>query len=249
VTAAAPALPGEGVIGWHALRLGLAAGILLVVGLLLSGPLGLWLVNAVAPQPPWTGPAAFIEHYHPVQALPFFFGFVLVAGFPALHVAIFLTARPAARPLALLGLVFAAAFAALIGLNYIAQTTIVPGAVHAGDGAARGTVALFTMANPSSAGWALEMYGYAVLGLASLCVAPAFAGDALEQAARALLVVNGAMSVAGAALTSHDVRWVMTPAGLWAFGLWNVVILATTVVIVAVFRRRRARWTRREEGA
>jgi hypothetical protein len=136
------------------------------------------LVSAVAPQPPWTDAATFMRHYHHLQALPFLFGFVLLLAFPALQVALHLRARPAARPFTLLGVVFAAVFAALIAFNYIAQTALVPAAVARGDGA---LVALFSMNSPTAICWAIEMFGYGFLGVASLCALPALPGPGLER--------------------------------------------------------------------
>src|SRR4051812_11358870 len=107
-------------------RMGFWAGVLLLVALPLSGPLGMVITSAIAPQPPWTDATTFMRHYQGVQALPFLCGFLLLAGFPALHVALHLRARPAAQPFTLLGLAFAVVFAALIAFNYIAQTALVP---------------------------------------------------------------------------------------------------------------------------
>jgi hypothetical protein len=90
-------------------------------------------------------------------------------GFPALQVALHLRARPAAQPFTLLGVVFAAVFAALIAFNYIAQTALVPAAVASGDSA---LIALLSMNSPTAICWSIEMFGYGFLGLASLCALP-----------------------------------------------------------------------------
>src|SRR5690242_12281782 len=93
------------------LRLGVASCVVLLAGIPLSGPVGFVVVGALAPQPPWTGPERFIEHYHALQAAPFGFGFLLIAGFLALHVAIYESAPPGSpRHLGLLSLAFAAVF-------------------------------------------------------------------------------------------------------------------------------------------
>jgi hypothetical protein len=56
---------------------------LTLCGTLLSGPLSLVLVTATHPQPAWAGAAPFVRHYHPLQTLPFFLGFLLVGGLVA----------------------------------------------------------------------------------------------------------------------------------------------------------------------
>jgi len=217
-------------------RMGFWAGVLLLFALPLSGPLGMWIAAAVAPQPPWTDAATFIRHHHPIQGLPFMFGFLLLVGFPALQVALHVRARPAARPFTLLGVVFAAVFAALIALNYIAQTALVPAAVARGDGP---LIGLLSMTSPAAICWAIEMFGYGFLGLASLCAIPALDGQRVDRITRILLGANGVVSVAGAALTARDASWVLTRAGLWAFGAWNVVILAMVLALVLSLRGRR----------
>jgi hypothetical protein len=215
-------------------QLGIGAGLLLLIALPLSGPLGMLIANAVAPQPPWRDAATFIQHYHPIQSLPFLVGFLLLAGFPALHVALYLGAPPRARPWALLGLVFTAVFCALIAFNYIAQTALVPAAVERRDPA---TIAALSMASPSSVCWSIEMFGYGFLGLGSLCVVPCFRGGGIHAAAATLLAANGMASVVGAALTAHRAAWVLTPAGLWSFLGWNAVILSMVLTVVLSLRR------------
>jgi hypothetical protein len=217
-----------------ALRLGFWAALLLVVALPLSGPLGMVIVAALAPQPPWRDPVTFMAHYHPIQGLPFMFGFLLLLGFAALAVALYFRARPAQRPLALLGVLFTAVFCALIAGNYIAQTALVPAAVKRGDAA---TVAMLSMASPSAICWSVEMFGYGFLGLASLCVAPSFPGRGLARATSALLLANAGVSVVGAVLTAYDSGWVLTTGGLVAFGGWNVVILAMCLAIALTLHR------------
>jgi hypothetical protein len=227
-----------------ALTMGIWACVLVAVGLLLSGPAGFPLANAIAPQPRWTGPDSFMEHYDFIQAAPYFFGFLMLVGFPALHVSILAGAPPRWRPLATLSLILVAVFAALIGFNYIAQTTIVPGAVRRGGVEGGAVVALLTMSNPSAVCWAIEMYGYGFLGLASACAAPCFGGSRVERAAATLLVANGVVSVLGAGLTSYDPDWVQTTAGLVAFGAWNLLVLAMLATIITSLARRRAQSVR-----
>jgi hypothetical protein len=220
-----------------ALRLGVWAGAVAIAGMVLSGPVRFLVVSATAPQPPWAGAANFVEHYQSIQAAPFFFAFLITIGFPALHAAVFLTSPPRSRPAALVSLALASAFAALISFNYIAQTTIVPGAVRQG-GPGEAAIQLFAMTNPSSVCWAIEMYGYAILGVASLFAAPSFHGPGVHRASSALLIANGVVSVASAGATSHDSRWLMTTIGLVAFIAWNVLAVTMVAAMIASFRKR-----------
>ena len=54
---------------------------LVLAGAVLSGPAAMAIVQLVAPQPSWDGVDTFIDHYHPVQALPYVLGYLLLGGF------------------------------------------------------------------------------------------------------------------------------------------------------------------------
>lgn len=46
-----------------------------------------------------------------------------------------------------------------------------------------------------------------------------------------LLIANGIVSIAAAACTIADVNWVMTIAGLIAYFVWNVLMIAMMIMI------------------
>lgn len=206
------------------------------IGILLSGPLSLLLTMALAPQPPWQGPVVFAQHFHPLQQLAYLFGFPLIGGFVVLHAALPDTVAPARRPLARVALVITAVFASFICFNYVAQLAVVPALRH--DDPPSPLVAALSMANPRSLCWALEMFGYGFLGVASLFIAPCFGATRLERAARWLLIGNGVMSVAGAAFTAVSMTWLMKPVGLVLYSAWNALVLAMTIVLTVVFSSR-----------
>ena len=79
---------------------------------------------------------------------------------------------PVKRPVTQAALVFTGVYAALVALNYVVQTTFVPALVTHGDIADAPLIAAFTMAQPRSLAWGLEMWGYGFLGLATWLVAP-----------------------------------------------------------------------------
>ena len=64
--------------GTRALRTSAA---LVLAGAVLSGPVAMFVVAQVAPQPAWAGAGVFADHYHPVQGLPYLLGFLLISGF------------------------------------------------------------------------------------------------------------------------------------------------------------------------
>lgn len=221
-----------------ALRLGLRAAIGIVVGVLLSGPLAIVLVAVLAPQPPWSDVPTFIAHAHPLQILPYAGGFVLVAACAGLLASLHVLAPARYRVRTTAALVATAAFAAMVLLNYVLQTTFVPMLSRSGDAADAPLVAAFSMANPRSLAWCLEMWGYGFLGVATWLVAPVFAGAPLERAASWTFVANGPASVASAVWTAVQPGWVLTIPGVVAFVVWNVLVVAMAVLAALVLRRR-----------
>jgi hypothetical protein len=230
----------------HLLRTATIAAGVMLAGLLLSGPVGLGLVS-LHPQPAWTGAQAAARAYHSIQTVPYWAGFLLVGGALGLVAALHALARPDLRARTGAALGFAAAFAALIFLNYVLQMTFVPALMRDYTPQQAPLIAAFSLANPRSLGWALEMWGYAVLGVATWLVAPVFAGDGrLGRATAGLFVANGPVSIAGGLLTAWRPGWVMTPVGTALFVGWNLLVAATIPLAIVVLRRR-ARAAKLEE--
>lgn len=199
---------------------------------MLSGPVALWAVGATHPQPPWQDTATFTSAYHRVQAMPYAMGLMLVAGFIGLVAT--LTAQLPARLQArkYVAIALSAAFAAMIFTNYAIQTAVIPAIVHSRSASDAPILAALTMANPHSIGWALEMWGYGLLGAATWLCAPAFSGGGVNRLARALYRSNGALSLAGVVATVVAPGWVASTAGMVGYGAWNalvVVLTATTI--------------------
>ncbi len=211
-----------------------------LAGALASGPLAAWLVAATHPQPPWRDAATFVRAYHAVQIAPYLAGFLLVGGFVGLIAGLHALAGEAQRARTACALGLAGAFAAMIFVNYALQTTLVPALVRSFSPADGPLLAALTMANPRSLGWALEMWGYAVLGAATWLCAPVFSRGRLERATRALFALNGPLSLLGALASVARPGWVTTPAGLAAYVGWNVLIVAMTALAMATMRGRGA---------
>ena len=96
------------------LKTGIAGAALTIIGILASGPLALLVVEGVHPQPAWTGAEAFARAFHPVQTLPYYAGFILVAGCIILMSALCRIAGKEAGARYLVSLVFTTIFATLI---------------------------------------------------------------------------------------------------------------------------------------
>jgi hypothetical protein len=222
------------------LRLGLAGALVNLAGILLSGPLGLVLVALVHPSPAWQTPQLWAKNYHPIQTVPFFFGFLLVGGYLVMMAVIHQLAEEQDKAHTSIAIMLSAAFAALIFFNYINQTTFLPALARDYRPEYDALISGFSVANPCSLGWAIEMWGYAVLGLATLFAARVFRRNALEKVTAALMIANGLVSVLGGFVTAVSLDWVMTLPGLISGNAWNVLVLALSLCYWLSLRRRLA---------
>ena len=224
----------------QACRWGARASICTVFGIVASGPLAILVLSLVCPQPAWSDAETFARHYHWLQALPYFGGFFLVFGFVAMMASLYVLAPAEHEAGATTALIFTAAFAALVFLNYVIQTTFVPNLARHEPGQNANVIAALSMVNPSSLAWALEMWAYGFLGIAHLLIAPVFSQTPIERATASLFVVNGVSSIATALWTAVDPGWMMTSIGAVAYTAWNILVLALVSVALVVFRRRKA---------
>ena len=207
------------------------SALIALAGYLLSGPVSVALVIWLFPQPAWTSVPVFVEHYHVLQNLPYYFGPLLIGGMLMLMAGHYRVVEEAHKNRALFALALSAAFAALIFFNYICQTTFVHNLATHYRPEYDAPIAAFSMVNPVSLCWAIEMWGYGILGVATWLLAPVYRGK--SGTIRYLLVLNGWMSVAGGVFTAIDAGWVQQPAGLAAYSLWNVLMI---VLMVALYR-------------
>jgi hypothetical protein len=217
--------------------LGVWAAAATLVGILLSGPLALVLVNRTHPQPSWTSAEVFARSYHPIQSAPFLGGIILVAALVVLISSVHAVAQDQ-RALTTTALVFASVFATLIFFNYVVQTTFLPALARSYQTTDAAIVSALTMSNPKSLAWGIELWGWGFLGVATWLLAPVFQGSALERATALAFIANGPVSLLGAVWTVARPGWVITPAGLAAFGMWNVLLAVMAVLALLAFRAR-----------
>lgn len=203
-----------------------------LIGFILSGPIGFLLVLLTNPQPPWVNPSTFVSNYHWIQTLPYFFGFLLLAGMMMVVIGHFLDAGDdvSTRFALVISVALTSVFAALVMFNYICQTTFVHNlATHYvpdNDVA----IATFTMSNPLSLCWAIEMWAYAVLGIALLLMYGYYRHSKNIQW---LLLLNAIVSIISPLWTIIDVNWVLTVTGLISYFVWNVLMI---IMMVAIYR-------------
>jgi len=220
-----------------AYKMGMLGAVLAAIGILTSGPLSMPVVAAVQPQPPWESAELFVENFHRIQTLPFYFGFLLLGGSILMLVSVYrLTQKRAA---ALAGLILMSIGAAFALFNYVVQTTFIPAVVINYASEFNPIISMFSMSNPISLAWALEMWAYGIMGLGTWLAAGFFGAGSLERTARILFIVNGVISVLGAITVSIDLSGVFSIYGLIGYGVWNVLFLVLAVVFYRVLQKRR----------
>jgi hypothetical protein len=201
-------------------------------GFIMSGPVAYATVNLLRPQPAWVSSAVFASHFSLVQNLPYYFGFFLVAGMFMIVAGHFLNyagGNDEVRFRLLLSLGATTVFSVLISFNYICQSTFVANLASNYKTEFDSAVFIFSMSNPLSLCWAIEMWGYGLLGIATWLLAAYYSGR--KKWIEGLLIVNGAMSLIGAIWVSIDIRWVMAPVGLMAYLGWNVLMIVVLILI------------------
>jgi hypothetical protein len=224
------------VLSWACAGLWMTLG-----GAILSGPVALLVVDSTHPQPPWRDAATFVAHYHPLQTLPFFLGFLLVGGLVTSVTSLSSLAGPENAPRARVAVAVVSAFAALVFFNYIVQTTFVPLLVQGYRETNAPVLAALTMSNPSSLGWCIEMWAYALAGVATWLSAAVFERGGVELLARIAFTLNGPLSIASAFATAFVPGWALTTAGLVAFGAWNLLLVVMCGLALVALRERQAR--------
>ncbi len=220
------------------LRMGIVGATCSAAGIIFSGPVAVALVQWLHPQPEWAGALAWAANQHPVQMLPYLFGLPLVAGYLMQAIAIYGVAPPEEKPRTMLGLVLTAMFGTLILFNYLTQTTFMPALAQHYRPRLDSAVETFSLSNPVSLAWAIEMWAWGVLGIAGALWVRSLRGSNLEAITGDLLLANGAVSVAGVVVTVISPGWEFTAAGTAAYVGWNLLVLVTALMLLWVLVRR-----------
>ena len=222
----------------RAYRTGLRAALSALLGVLLSGPLAVAVVNATHPQPPWSDAQLFARNYHPIQILPYAGGIVLVIALIFLVSSAHAMAGAGEKARTGAALIFTGAFASFIFFNCVVQTTFVPALAQEYERANGPIVAALSMSNPRSLAWGIEMWGWGLFGVATWLLAPSFDRSTLERTAALAFAANAPLSIGGALWTVARPGWVMTPPGLAMFAAWNGLLVAMLALAFVAFRRR-----------
>jgi hypothetical protein len=124
----------------------------------------------------------------------------------------------------LVGLSFTIIYATLISINYFIQLTFVNQTTF--------DVSIFSMTNPQSMMWVIEILGYFFMGLATLFAAPVFSSGRIEKIIKWLFIVNGILGIG--ALIGYGLN---VPLGIMLGGLivWDIVMPASTALLAYLF--------------
>lgn len=203
-----------------------------LIGFILSGPVGFLFVQLVKPLPAWTSAANFSAQYVPLQNLPYYFGFILIGGMLILVVAHYLNADnelPLDKMHILLSVVWTTIFAALVFFNYICQIAFIHHLAIDYTPGNDTVISTFSMANPASLSWAIEMCGYAILGVATWLLSAYYRNK--NRTIHYMLIANGIISILSAALFVYDSKWLMTITGLASYFFWNILMIVLLILI------------------
>lgn len=203
-----------------------------LAGYVLSGPVGFGIVQMTKPQPAWVSVAVFAENYHVVQDMPYYFGLLLIGGMLMLSAGHYLNTKAEndeTRFHVLLSLVWTTVFAALIFFNYICQTTFIRHLALDFKPENEAIITIFSMANPMSLSWAIEMWGYGILGVGTWFLSSYYAEK--NRAIYWLLIINGIVSILTVVFIIIDVKWLLTTVGLISYFIWNILMIALTILI------------------
>ena len=205
-----------------------------IAGIILSGPPMVLLIEQFRPQPDWVDVRTFQSNFSRIQTLPFWFGFVLLTG------NVYFVASTCRLPgfvnriSSKLAIICVSIYGAIIFSNYAIQTTVVPSMTARNNE----LVEFLTMVNPHSISWTLEMFGYAVLGVAYWLVSGAFSGNRKLTVLRWMLIINGIISVAGVFLPVISPELLLESGGIASYVIWNLLIVSIMVLVIISYSEK-----------
>ena len=217
-------------------RFGRTAVYINIFGIIFSGLVFPLISTLFYPQPKWQNAELFVQSFHPIQTATFFCGYFLVFGSMLTFVALYFSAAKSSKIWALSGLAINVIFTAVVFLNYIIQTTYVPYLATNNPPETATVLPVFCMANPGSLAWALEMYGWGGIGLSYIFMAFIFNNIKTERILKILFLINGISSCLSAIMTSIDMNWLFSNAGLTSLVLWNSLVFVIDIYLLKYFR-------------
>jgi len=189
---------------------------------------GLWLDRL----PPWNGSDAYVAGFDAFGYMAWVIPcFLLAVTFPVLMAAVYLYLPADRRAPALVSLVFACLYGAVLGATYFLLGTVIRWAVAAGEAAG---MEWLVVGSPYSLLNALGGAGYLMMGLSMV-----FAGLAWRvpgrwrRATRWMLLVNGLMAIVGVIAGVLG----LSSASMFFLGVWGGTFPVAAVLLAVRFRQ------------
>lgn len=156
---------------------------------------------------------------------------LLGIAFVALMVCVHHAADATVRIWSHLAVAFATIYATLVSLVYYVQLAFV--LPRLAEGRTQG-IEMLLFEPFDSFLYAVDVYGYSLMSLSTLCAAAVFKGEGLERWIRAALIANGCLIP----FLALQMYW---PALIWGGALWAITFPAASGLLAAHFGRMRAR--------
>ena len=211
-----------------------SSAILVILGIILSGPPMVFLIEDLKPQPKWVDVDTFVVNFNKLQTLPYWFGFVLLTGN-----ILFITSVSRLNTIknkihASLAVICVIIYGSLVSFNYAIQAVAIPAMVSESNA----MLEAFSMVNPTSICWTIEMFAYAILGIAYWLIAGAFQGKGILSVVKYLMIFNGVVSVLGILIPVIDPELLLESDGILVYILWNLLIVLIMTLIIIAFRKK-----------
>jgi len=137
--------------------------------------------------------------------------------------------RPGLRFPLRIAVVLMIIFCTLICFNYIVQTTFIHNLAWNYQPVYDSAIQNFSMANSLSLAWAIELWGYDILGI-SLWLLRAIYIPRFRWIVY-LLWINLIASLAPILWTILDVKWILTTLGVGLYLFWNILMILILILI------------------
>jgi hypothetical protein len=212
----------------------LLSAILVILGIILSGPPLVFLVEYLKPQPSWVDTDTFVSNFHRLQTLPYWFGFLLLAGNILFIASVSRLPAVKGKIHSSISIICVVIYGSLVSFNYSIQATAIPALVSESNSA----LETFSMVNPSSICWTIEMFAYAILGIAFWLTSVAFQGGGIFKVIKYLMIFNGVSSVLGILIPVIEPEILLESSGIAGYVFWNLLVVSIMVLVIIAFRRK-----------
>jgi hypothetical protein len=160
-----------------------------------------------------------------ITILSLIFGFLLVPIFIILITCLHYNSKKEMKMFSMLGVIFACMYGILISFNYYLQLTLVQKNVSG--------LELFSMSDPNSMMWVIEVLGYFFMGLSTIFASTIFGSSFLERSIKLIFIVNGILGIGG--IIGYTLGWNLSLM-LWGLMLWNIIMPIAAGLLIYYFK-------------